>query len=137
MPKPININKDSDEINIFDITDTQGEKIDYASFLGERLLVSSIGELYQKIISSLYTQYPEKFKLNGVIARIQITKSRGESRRAIRLSDKHYYEANISNNRIVSRVKYLLELCDHEEDLYIKWKNTTVENTIENYSLLD
>jgi len=137
LPKPVNYNDDSDEINIFDITETQGEKIDYASFLGDRLVVSSIGELYQKIISGLYTRYPDKFKLNGVIDRIQITKSKVVSRRAIRLSDKHYYEANISNNQIVSRVKYLLELCEHEEDLYIKWKNTSIESTIENYSLLD
>ncbi|MBU0923246.1 DUF262 domain-containing HNH endonuclease family protein [bacterium] len=120
---PIVTIKSNNDVNIFDISETMGEKIEYVIYFDEKKYFRSLGELYDNLISKLYNENKEIFHNDELKERLQIEPNNDKQRRGVKLDNNLYYEANVNNNQFVNRMKYLLSLFKYDEEIFIKWES--------------
>ncbi len=121
---PTQLDKEN-EISVFEIFETLGKKLDYVILFNQKLVFNSIGDLYERVIQSLFEKDPERFFATDLMARLQMSKNKEDLRRGIQVNDTYYIEANLNNNQFISRIRNVLEAFKLEDDLYIQWKDET------------
>lgn len=120
-PELPTIQEKENEINIFDIDDTTGKKLDYVIFFDQKFVFHTISELYLHIIQTLLEMQPETFFSTDLGKRLQMEKNADNMRRGIPLNDTYFIETNISSAQKISRIKYALGIFGVEDELFVKW----------------
>ena len=121
-PELPTIKEKEDELNIFEIDDPTGKKLDYAILFDQKLVFHTIGELYIHVITTLLELQPETFFSTDLSVKLQMAKSDAGLRRGIRLNDTYYVETNLSNDSKIARMRVALEQFGLDDELFIKWQ---------------
>lgn len=116
-----------EEINVFDVGDPTGKKMEYFVFLGEAGLErTSVGMLIH-VLKKLYKMDSSLILSSNVIDRVSITRESERLRSPVDIGDGNYIEAYRSASSILATIKYLLILFGLHEALYIKYESETEE----------
>lgn len=129
-PELPTIKEKEDEINIFEVSDPTGKKLDYAILFDQKLVFHTISDLYLHVLKTLLELQPETFFSTDLHNKLQLSKTNEGMRRGISLNDTYYVETNLSNDNKVSRIKLALEQFGLDDELYIKWQEETFANNM-------
>ncbi|NVJ47573.1 MAG: DUF262 domain-containing protein [Cytophagia bacterium] len=110
------------ELNIFDVDDAAGKKLDYAILFDQKLIFHTIGELYLHLTKTLFELQPETFFNTNLSHKLQMSKSSEGMRSGKPLNDTYYIETNLSNENKIFRMRLCLEAFGLDDELYIKWQ---------------
>lgn len=108
-------------VNIFVATSPLGRKLTYAEFKGQKIAITQVARLYHEILKRLFATNREVFFNSELKDKLKLTQSSDHLIAAIELDDGYFVESNFNNENKFSRIKLALELCDGEEDLFIKY----------------
>lgn len=119
----IDIETESDEVNIFDAEDPKHKKLEYAIFFNQRLEVTQVAKLYIEVFKQLFDLQPETFFTSAIGKRISLSKNPEEDdlRQPVQLNDTYFMEANIDNIGKFDRIKQALTIFGFEDELIIKY----------------
>ncbi len=119
----IDIETESDEVNIFDAEDPKHKKLEYAIFFNQRLEVTQVAKLYIEVFKQLFDLQPETFFTSAIGKRISLSKNPEEDdlRQPVQLNDTYFMEANIDNIGKFDRIKQALTIFSFEDELIIKY----------------
>lgn len=112
----------TEEINIFDVDDPTGKKIEYAVFLNERLKHKQVSKLYQDIFGRLFELEPQTFFNTDLCETIGLTKNSKECRQPVSLSDTYFIEGNLDNKNKFMKLQYALTIFGFEDELFVKFR---------------
>jgi len=95
------------EDDIFDVDDPTYIKLEYAVFLGEKLEIKDIHELYVCVISKLFKIYPMIFLNTEIGNRIKLTESLCKDKilNPVAINDKYFIESYFNNKHKFEIVK--------------------------------
>ncbi|KAK3582394.1 hypothetical protein CHS0354_023938 [Potamilus streckersoni] len=112
-----------DEKSIFDAEPpTNYRKLNYATFLGERLEVKDVTKLYVEVFKRLFQLQPELFLGTPLGEKMGISKTQENLRAPEPLVENYFIEKNIGSNQYkFDRIKEALTQLDLEEELMIKY----------------
>ncbi len=119
----IEIETESDEVNIFDAEDPKHKKLEYAIFFNQKLEVTQVAKLYIEVFKQLFDLQPETFFTSAIGKRISLSKNPEEDdlRQPVPLNDTYFMEANIDSIGKFDRVKQALTIFGFEDELIIKY----------------
>jgi uncharacterized protein with ParB-like and HNH nuclease domain len=112
---------DYEEVNLFDADDPTGKKLEYAIFLDEKLKCKNISDLYLQVCSTLFDLEPERFFGTTLAQQLSITKDKKLLRNPKSLNDIYFIELNLDNKRKFEYLKYILEIFEFTDELFIKY----------------
>lgn len=111
------------EINIFNADKPTGQKLEYFIFEETRYDESHIAQMYFIVLSELYTKNPQLL-LDSKEA-VQLSRDPDTFRSPQELINGYYIEANLDSNTKFRNLKRVLSIYEAEDDLYIKYENTS------------
>ncbi len=123
-PHGVETDRDNREINIFDADNPTGKRLEYAIFREQILEVTQVKKLYEEVFKLLFKEQPELFFKSDLSKQIKLTNNPSEIKemlRPIQIGDTYFIKANMNNISIFERIKQALEICDLEEELFIKY----------------
>ncbi|MDQ2178504.1 DUF262 domain-containing protein [Marinifilum sp. D714] len=129
-PELPTVKNKEDEINIFEVQDSTGKKLDYAILFDQKLVFHTISDLYLHLLKTLLELQPETFFSSDLHQKLQLSKSNEGMRRGIELNDTYFVETNLSNENKIGRMKLALEQFGFDDELYIKWREDICEKTL-------
>lgn len=113
-----------DAANIFDIDDPTGKKPEYIIFFEQKISVNSNKELYQRVLTDLFALHPLIFHEPLHKEKLKYDSDETHLANPIKVSESYFVESNLSSVEIFSRIKFLLEACHSDDELYIKFRQT-------------
>ncbi|MEI8289755.1 MAG: DUF262 domain-containing protein [Verrucomicrobiota bacterium] len=114
--------QDLDEINIFDIEDSTGKKLEYVIFQDQKMEMHTVSDLYLLVLRTLFQANPDPFFATDLVEKLKITKHSSTCRSPAALNETYFIEANIANQTKLERLKIALSVYDAEDDLIIKFR---------------
>lgn len=121
----INVETTSDntEMNIFDVDDPTGKRIEYMIFFDEKIIKNWASEYYVEIFKKLFELQPETFFTTDLGNRIKLSKFGEELalRRAASINDTYFVEVSYSIKDLFDRIKHALTIFEFEDELVIKY----------------
>jgi len=117
----VDLQSNSEEINIFDSDDPTNKKLEYIIFREEKHQFSKVAELYIYVLSYLFTEQPITFFTTDLGEKIQLTKDKSVLRYATSLNETYFIEGNLSNRDKFEKLKYALAKFEITDDLIIKF----------------
>jgi len=115
-----------EEVNIFDAEDPTHKRLEYAILFDQKLDVKTITELYNHVMKALFELNPQVFFTDSIIAKLTLTKHRGDCREAIQLNDTYYIEQHMSSKAKLDRLKLILTTLDFADELFIKYSKELI-----------
>jgi uncharacterized protein with ParB-like and HNH nuclease domain len=115
--------EENDEINIFEVDDPTGKKMEYYIFFDQRVSVPTVTHLYVYIFRQLFDLRPELFFNTNITNRIVLTTNPSEygNRQFDKLNDTYYLCVNFSNQEKFERIKEALMIFGFKDELIIKF----------------
>jgi hypothetical protein len=113
------------EVNIFDIDDPNGKRIEYFILFGRRTDVSSARDFYASVFKQLFELSPELFFTTNLRERLYTMNSINIERLGRdyeKLNDTYYLYVNIVNAAKFDRIKEALTILECENELTIKYE---------------
>ena len=114
--------QDFNEVNIFDAEDPTRKKLEYAIFFDQKLEIKKISELYIEVIKALFDLSPKTFFTSELEEKLNITKNPDTCRSASAINDTYFVEINLSSYDKFERLKRVLKVFGHEDELIIKYQ---------------
>jgi hypothetical protein len=113
----------NNEVNIFEVDDPTGKKMEYYIFFDQRVNVPTITHLYVYLFRQLFDLQPELFFNSNIKSRIILTTNPKEygSRQFDKLNDTYYLCVNFSSQEKFERIKEALTIFGFEDELIIKF----------------
>ncbi len=121
-PELPTVDSKEDVLNVFEIDNSTGKKLDYVILFDQKIVFHTVSELYLHVISELLELQAETFFTTDLHVKLQISKSQEGMRRGVALNDTYFIETNLSNENKLSRIKLALQQFDFDDELYLKWK---------------
>jgi uncharacterized protein with ParB-like and HNH nuclease domain len=111
------------DVNIFDAENPTYKKLEYALFLGKKVEVREVANLYVEIFRQIFELYEEDFMTTDLAKKLTITKNKNDKniRIARNLNDNYYIETGYSNVDKFNKIKSILTHFDLEDELFIKY----------------
>ncbi len=127
--------KDMPELNINDIEDPTNKQIEYAIFFGKRLDGDTYKgvKLYNYIVKELYNLQPDNF-IEQFKTLLRLKENQEDLIRSQRLNSTYYYNTNLSYKDLFYNLKVMLNTLDLSDELYIKFRNTSAPNDMDEKS---
>ena len=121
----VELETNSDEINIFDAEDPKFKKLDYAIFFNQKLELTQVARLYVEVFKQLFDLQPETFIGSDIGKKISLTKMPKEDglRQPAQLNETYFIETNIDSVGKFDRIKLALTIFGFEDELLIKYAN--------------
>jgi len=118
---------ENNEVNIFEAEDPKYKKLEYAIFFDQKIEVSQVAKLYVEVFKKLFDLHPERFFTTDLAEKITLTKNPKEKnlRQAVKINDTYFIEGNIDNIGKFEKIKYALTIFEAEDELTIKYAETT------------
>lgn len=115
------------EVNIFEADDPKHKKLEYAIFFDQKLEINQVSKLYAEIFKQLFDLQPETFFKTDLSERLSLCKINyaKDLRQPLQINENYCIEGNIDNIGKFDRIKYALTLFDLEDELIIKYKEST------------
>lgn len=115
------------EVNIFEADDPKHKKLEYAIFFDQKLEINQVSKLYAEIFKQLFDLQPETFFKTDLSERLSLCKINyaKDLRQPLQINENYCIEGNIDNIGKFDRIKYALTLLDLEDELIIKYKEST------------
>lgn len=119
----VELETNSDEINIFDAEDPKFKKLDYAIFFNQKLELTQVARLYVEVFKQLFDLQPETFIGSDIGKKISLTKMPKEDglRQPAQLNETYFIETNIDSVGKFDRIKLALTIFGFEDELLIKY----------------
>lgn len=112
----------SSEVNIFEAEEPKHKKLEYVIFFDQKIEVSQVARLYEKVFTQLFDLQPETFFVTDLGERIALTKKPADSlRQPVSINENYCIEANLDSNGRFDRIKYALTIFGFEDELLIKY----------------
>jgi hypothetical protein len=117
----------NNEVNIFEVDDPTGKKMEYYIFFDQRVNVPTITHLYVYLFRQLFDLQPELFFNSNIKSRIVLTPNPKEygNRQFDKLNDTYYLCLNFSSQEKFERIKEALTIFGFENELIIKFAEKT------------
>lgn len=112
---------DFEEVNIFDAEDPTDKNLEYAIFRDEKLLCTTVTDLYIDVLNRLFDLEPKHFFGTDLARKVKITKEKTELRAPKPISDIYYIESNLGSSGKFERLKDALEIFECEDELSVKY----------------
>ena len=115
------------EVNIFEADDPKHKKLEYAIFFDQKFEINQVSKLYAEIFKQLFDLQPETFFKTDLSERLSLCKINyaKDLRQPLLINENYCIEGNIDNIGKFDRIKYALTLFDLEDELIIKYKEST------------
>lgn len=115
------------EVNIFEADDPKHKKLEYAIFFDQKLEINQVSKLYAEIFKQLFDLQPDTFFKTDLSERLSLCKINyaKDLRQPLQINENYCIEGNIDNIGKFDRIKYALTLFDLEDELIIKYKEST------------
>jgi uncharacterized protein with ParB-like and HNH nuclease domain len=120
----IDVQADSNEINIFDAEDPTFKKLEYAIFFDQKIVVKQVAQLYVEIFKILFELQPDTFFTTEIGLKIGLTKkdTGADSKRTpAKLTDTYFIESGYSNKDKFEKIKIALKVFEFQDELMIKY----------------
>lgn len=114
----------TDAINIFDIDDPSGKKPEYLLFFERKIPVKTFKEVYQVVLTDLFESYPAIFHESAIQDKLKYAPTAENLTNPVKINESYFVEANLSSSETFSRLKHVLEACQIDDDLYIKFRES-------------
>ena len=112
---------DFEEVNVFDAEDPTDKNLEYAIFRDEKLLCTTVTDLYIAVLKRLFDLEPKHFFGTDLARKVKITKEKTELRAPKPISDIYYIESNLGSSGKFERLKDALEIFECEDELSVKY----------------
>lgn len=112
---------DFEEVNIFDAEDPTNKNLAYAIFRDEKLVCTTVTDLYIAVLKRLFDLEPKHFFGTDLARKIKITKEKTELHAPKQISDIYYIESNLGSSGKFERLKDALEIFECEDELSVKY----------------
>lgn len=129
---------DFEEVNVFDAEDPTDKNLEYAIFRDEKLLCTTVTDLYIAVLKRLFDLEPKHFFGTDLARKVKITKEKTELRAPKPINDIYYIESNLGSSGKFERLKDALEIFECEDELSVKYapENPTITGNIAQRPLL-
>lgn len=117
---------DFEEVNIFDAEDPTDKNLEYAIFRDEKLLCTTVTDLYIAVLKRLFDLEPKHFFGTDLARKVKITKEKTELRAPKPINDIYYIESNLGSSGKFERLKDALEIFECEDELSVKYAPETL-----------
>jgi uncharacterized protein with ParB-like and HNH nuclease domain len=124
-------NDNNNELNIFEADEPKLKKLEYAIFLDEKIDVNQVSKLYVEILTRLFERQPETFFTTDLGEKIGLTNNPDKLKRPFKISDTYYIERNFDNIGKFDRIKQALTIFDLEDELTIRYSESSQLYNIE------
>ena len=117
---------DFEEVNVFDAEDPTDKNLEYAIFRDEKLLCTTVTDLYIAVLKRLFDLEPKHFFGTDLARKVKITKEKTELRAPKPINDIYYIESNLGSSGKFERLKDALEIFECEDELSVKYAPETL-----------
>jgi len=111
--------KNNIEINIFDIEDFTGKKINSFTFYNVPYKFKNYRKLYGTVLKELFVLESDYFFGNKIEKLLKLTKNKDQLRVAFDISNTYYIDLHGSSNELMTNLKKVLEVFEFEDELFI------------------
>ncbi|MBU1001931.1 MAG: DUF262 domain-containing HNH endonuclease family protein [Proteobacteria bacterium] len=109
------------EVNIFSVDSPTHRKLEYAIFLGVKIRVSNITELYVSVFKKLYEILPDEFIKPHIAEMFNLKTDENELREPKEISSSHFIETNKNSTDKFKIIKEALSVFGLEDQLTVKF----------------
>ena len=126
------------EMLLSDIDAVTYRSVEYAVFLGQKIIAQSFTECYTEIIRKAFELMPEKFIETELGKQLRITQNKPKNRNSAKINDSWFVDTNYSSTDKIKQLKRLCNALDFDDDISFKFKPISInENADENAELID
>ena len=126
------------EMLLSDIDAVTYRSVEYAVFLGQKIVAQSFAECYAEIIRKAFELMPEKFIETELGKQLRITQNKPKNRNSAKINDSWFIDTNYSSTDKIKQLKRLCNALDFDDDISFKFKPILIdENADENAELID
>ena len=114
-----------EEINIFDVDDPTGKKLEYINFRDQIHEVKIHKKLLELVGTYMFKDHPEILLKPEIRQKLKLTtdpESMG-LKAPLKISDTYYIDGWLSAQEIFNRAKIILQACRAQDDLYVKFQD--------------
>ncbi len=114
-----------DDINILDLipSDVTNKSMEYFIFFDEKYSNPSWQSLYKIVAEKMFEREPHMFIATDLSENLKLSQNKEELYRPLQISQTYYIESNLSASFIVMRTQKILEKCETDDDLIIRFKS--------------
>lgn len=118
----------TEEVNILDIDaeSVRYKSLEYFIFFDVVYDKPSWQLILKTVASIMFDREPEMFLGTELKERLKLTQVKSHLGRSMQISPSYYIESNLSASFIVARVQKMLNICETDDELIIKFKDETV-----------
>lgn len=102
------------------------KNLEYAIFRDEKLLCTTVTDLYIAVLKRLFDLEPKHFFGTDLARKVKITKEKTELRAPKPINDIYYIESNLGSSGKFERLKDALEIFECEDELSVKYVPETL-----------
>ena len=115
----------NDEIDVLDIVpaDVTKREMEYFKFFEVKYSNPSWQFLLKTVASIMFEREPHMFIATDLSNSLKLTQDKHQVTRALQISQTYFIESNLSAQFIVMRIQKILEKCETDDELLIKFKN--------------
>ena len=111
----------SEEINIFDIHDPTGKKIEYYIFDRKKIFTNTYKQLLTDIVKIFFVSEPKAFNGTVLGEKLKLVKQAKDLQRFSEIGKEYYIYTWLRSRDVIGKIKLVLETFGWDE-LYIKFK---------------
>lgn len=114
-----------DDINLLDLipSDVTNKSMEYFIFFDEKYSNPSWQSLYKIVAEKMFEREPHMFIATELSENLKLTQNKEDLFRPLQISQTYYIESNLSASFIVMRTQKILDKCETDDDLIIKFKS--------------
>ena len=114
-----------DDINILDLipSDVTNKSMEYFIFFDEKYSNPSWQSLYKIVAEKMFEREPHMFIATELSENLKLTQNKDNLTKPLQISQTYYIESNLSASFIVMRTQKILEKCETDDDLIIRFKS--------------
>ena len=112
-----------DEINIFDLGDVTGKKIDYYIFFDSKYIKSNYSEILCFVAKTLFDMDANRFLQTELATTLRITTNKNNLRQSAKLGQTYYIDTHGNSNKTIKKIQKVLEAFELYDELFIKFND--------------
>lgn len=122
-------NKSDDAINILDLvpSDVIHKSMEYFVFFDEKYSNPKYQLLFKVVAETMFEREPHMFIATELSDNLKLTQNKEDLIKPLKISQTYYIESNLGSASIIMRTQKILEKCETDDDLFVKFKEDTFE----------
>lgn len=114
---------DEQEINILDLdpNEATSRALEYAAFFDTTLHEPSFRDVYRLVTQVMFEREPHVFLSAAFQKRLTVSADAALFASPMNISERYFMDGNVSARNVVSRIKFIFEQCESDEELIVKF----------------